>query len=264
MRLGLTLLLTILIASSSYSQSMYGYLGKRFFVSGAFVASPSIFSRNLEGDMLALKFNLIGTLSANLVMNKKHAMAVNYKRYSSVASVQSEGEGLVYRAVLGGEGRDIGDYRFTTNEIGWNYQFFGDDLDAPLGSYVSVGLGIAFSKYNVPFQTFNTTDYDQTPVILSYDNTKSIKSPIIRFGFGKQTVFWNNFLFDYGVDVGFNLAFVATQFRGLDPLGTSSGSSYGGTINQEELDFASKKAVQNRVFMMNLINFKMGLSYLIF
>lgn len=262
MRIGLTFLIAILISSSSYSQSMYGYLGKRFYINGALSASPSIFSRNLEGNMLALKFNLIGTVSANMVLNNQHVTAINYKRYSSVASVHSNGEGLVYRNALSdGGGWDIGDYHFTTNEIGWNYQFFGSDLNAPLGSYVSLGFGMAFSKYDIPFQTLSTKSSNEVPVVLSYDNTKSIKSPILRFGFGRQTVFWNNFLFDYGVDVGINLGFIATQFRTLDPFEAGSSSS---TITQDDFEFVSKKAVQNRVFMMNLINFRMGLSYLIF
>ncbi|MBD81368.1 MAG: hypothetical protein CL840_20795 [Crocinitomicaceae bacterium] len=273
MRILVTLFLALLINYGSFSQSIYGYMGKRFYVKGAFTASPSIFSRNLEGNMAALKFNVIGTISADVVMNKKQVMAINYKRYSSVASVHSEGLGLIARQGFvfdGGSSSDsweIGDFRFTTNEIGWNYQFFGKNLDAPLGTFISVGFGFAMSKFDAPFQTLNQSTTSGTLTnaqVLQFDNSTVITSPIIRFGLGKQTVFWDRFLFDVGMDIGLNLAFIGTQFASLNPFGSGSTSTGGSVLTQEEFERVSKKAVQNRVFMMNLVNFRMGLAFLLF
>ena len=273
MKTVITLFFCAVLSITATSQTSFGYLGKRFYIKGAFSASPSIFSRNLNGTMVALKFNKIGTISGNMVLNKKHVLALNYKRYSSVASVNAEGEGLFVSQILNSsdysgtnESNELGDYRFTTNEIGFNYQFFTNDLDAPLGAYVSIGMGLAFSKYDVPFQvvTSGYDGYNTYNYIVSFDNTKSIKSPIIRFGFGKQTVFWNRLLFDYGLDIGLNLGFVGSQLATAGAFFDFGSSNSSSDLDQEQLDFVSKKAVQNRVFMMNLFNFKMGLAYLLF
>jgi len=268
MRVFITFSLCVALGFSGFSQSMYGYMGKRFYASGSLSAGPALVHRDINGDWGRLRLNLIGTFSGNIVLNKKQVLALNYKRYAGVASVHSEGEGLIYRQTLGDYlGYDIGDFRFTSSEFGFNYQFFAQDLDAPLGAYFSVGFGMVYSKYDVPFQILSTNTSGNSygnstnPVLLSFDNTIPVRSPIIRIGAGKQTVFWNRFLFNYGIDIGLNLGHISSQ---LGTLPFFSDSNSGQDLTQEELNTNSKKAIQSRVFMMNLFNFKMGLSYLIF
>lgn len=254
--------LCIALGFSGFSQSMYGYMGKRFYARGSLSAGPALVHRGTNGEWGRLRLNLIGTFSANIVLNKKQVLALNHKRHVGVASVHSEGKGLIYRRTSGDfGGYDIGDFRFTSNEFGFNYQFFAQDLDAPLGTYFSLGFGMVYSKYDNPFQALSSIDPFYNPTLLTFDNSIAIKSPILRFGLGHQSVFWNRFLFEYGVDLGLNLGYIGTQ---LSQLAGIFSSDYEYQMTQEELNTNSKKAVQNRVFMMNLFNFKMGIGILLF
>lgn len=259
------ILLTICVSflNEGKSQSAFGYLGKRVYVKGNLSASPILFGRNLEGQFVFLRFNTIATLEADFVLNKKNVLGLNYKRYSSIASIGSTSlpgfEDPIENSPT------VNYYRFTTNEFGFNYQFFNKNIDAPLGVYLSLGGGIAISKFNTPIQgksTYQQTDYIGTPTtrqVFSFDNSKSFTSPIIRFGIGKQTVFWNRFIYDVGVDVGLNLGF-ATNGLVLPLINDTQNE----IRTQEDFDRAVRNGIQRRIFFTNLVNFRMGIAMLIF
>lgn len=268
-----TIGMIILLTLFSYGQSTFGYLGKRVYVNGNISAGPSLLGKNIKGNT-NFNINLTGTGSFNFVLNKKNVFEVNYKRYTDIATIRD----LYYSAlpdpidIFSSNNSDLGYYRFYTNEVGFSYQFFFKNLDAPLGGYASIGLGFAFSKlqtsYNVIANRNDGYYYDNQTrqrEIVSYDNEKGpIISPIIRFGLGKQTVFGKRFFYNYGIDIGINLGGIGSVITPFIDDFIGDYGYYNEIITEDELNDYTKSGIQRRVFMNQLFNFRMGVGMLIF
>ncbi|MGB0403488.1 MAG: hypothetical protein ACPGEG_05275 [Salibacteraceae bacterium] len=265
-----TTIAALLLTLSVNCQSTYGYLGKRVYLSGDLSAGPSILGKNTDGKR-TLVFNVTGTGSFNIVLNKKNVFDINYKRYSDVAGIRDlDGS---YISVIPGETitEELGYYRFRTNEFGFSYKFFFKNLDAPLGGYASIGLGLAISKLDYSFNILsdryaNNDPYAPPSEIIQFDNGNRIISPVIRFGLGKQTVFGKRFFYNYGIDVGINLGGIAAVIGPTieELTSTSYYSDNDRYISTQDLEEYTKKSVQKRVFMNQLFNFRMGIGMLIF
>ena len=274
------LFLSLIISLKSFSQSIYGYLGKRVYVEGSLAASPAFFSRKTDGKY-GFGFNIIGSLSTNIVLNLKQEIDLKYKRYSGVASIHSQGFGIVWRNK--DAGWDMGEYSFSSNEYGLAYKYYLNNLGAPLGRYLSFGFGIAISRYYNPISVSNyhaEYDFSNGPNSygyylinyyfgtgptnpqsnLIYRNSNKTFSPILRIGIGEQTIFANRFFYNYGVELGINLAYLGNAF--IKPLQSKDYQQIETT--QKEFTKNAKLAVQNRVFGMNILNFKMGIGILLF
>ncbi|MGB0403487.1 MAG: hypothetical protein ACPGEG_05270 [Salibacteraceae bacterium] len=255
---------------STEAQSTYGYLGKRFYLAGDISAGPSIIGKNEKGNR-TFAINVTGTASLNLVLTKKNVLSFNYKRYSDITEVKNRDNiGIELFPTDDYYDKDIGSYKFKTNEVGFDYKFFFKNLDAPLGSYISLGMGVGISHleksifYNGEYEV---DYYYTTPYTSFYSSTNAIYSPIIRLGIGQQTVFGNRFFYNYGIDIGLNLAGIYTVGRPLIEEFVGSGINYDyddDHVTDNELEIFAKSSVQTRLFMNQLINFRMGIGMLLF
>ena len=149
------------------------------------------------------------------------------------------------------------------NEVGLKYQYFFRNLDAPLGNYLTLGFGIAYSKYDDNFRAVGEDGRDAfgNPQrrIIQYENNPVI-SPMLHIGLGKQTVFWNRFFYDYGVDLNLNLGYlgglVGYSFTELD-------NDYGNGLSEDDLQILGKAHLQQRLFFGQLLHFRMGIGILL-
>lgn len=240
------------------AQSSYGYLGKTTYLKGAISASPAPLSKNLDGELTFLRFNVIGNIELGKIINRKNVIAANYRYFANIAHVSSSHnlDQIDYKRYT------IGYFKFRSHEVGASIYFFNKGLDAPLGIYQSLGLGLMFSKFDTPFLTLShVSTSGEEPKILSFDNSKTFLSPMLRVGLGKQTVFGKRFVFDVGVDFCLNLAYMKTLWVAPFNSPTNTAPDF---IDQHDMDLNVKNSIQRRIFWSNLLNFKMGLSMLIF
>ncbi|MGB0403489.1 MAG: hypothetical protein ACPGEG_05280 [Salibacteraceae bacterium] len=237
-------------------------MGKRIYLSSSISAGPSLTETDDNGNF-KFGINLTGTASLNFVTSKKNVLSLNYKRYSANATIYN------YEIDTWGIDEEydrIGNYRINSQELGLAIKFFQKNLDAPLGVYISWGIGFAVTQLETSFNALSiTTDGWGQPLaydLYRFDNSIIMYSPLLRFGLGKQTIFGKRFFYNYGLDLSFNFAGAKSIADELSY--TFIFAENDEHMSQEDFEKFTKMGVQKRLFFNQLINFRMGIGVLLF
>ncbi|UTW63354.1 hypothetical protein KFE98_04125 [bacterium SCSIO 12741] len=268
--------LVLMANHTASAQSPYGYKGKKLFLNYDLSGSLSILRMTESGENAFPALNLFHNVSLSMVTNKTTALGLNYKYYSDVASVTDGANIGPFSSGPLSSSDFLAHERFTTNEIGVHITWYTSDLNAPLGRYVSMGLGLGMSNFP---ETFRVSTYQEDylkglnetssgvpnpdDVFIFYDNARPIISPIFRTTLGGQQLFFDRFFLNAAMEFGLNLGIIGAALSSngdpIEPILVGSGN-----IDQETLNQNTRAAVQQRVFMKNLLNFKIGGGILLF
>lgn len=252
------LLIGFLCATAFHSKAQVpGYLGKKFsagynlhFYMGGLQAD----SRKYDAQYFVYQ--------PQFFINKFHEAHVDYvlaNNYSLGVSCEFLRTGKFYTESSNTyyNNYDSDNYlNIAATTIRLNNKFFfyksGSAL-APIGNYGQVSVGIVVAKPTVKLKGTNQTD-SGTYYFSRIVNFDKVATPIIAAGFGNQSIFFDRFILDVGLEVALIPGAVNT-------LGSTNYSSYYTTYPNKQ---SAKEETMKRLQTFYVSSVKVGIGILLF
>jgi hypothetical protein len=246
MKIKLIILLSV-ISSVCFAQAIPGYMGYRFTVGYSNYFSPAFLSPT------ALAYDPPG-------INGVHCLDIDYSikpRTNFCFTAQYLRSGVVIKSQYGTGSQQVNYVGNFANpislqsiNIGLGFKFFKHGNLAPLGKYGKVELLILMETVTLDRKDFVRPDYNaNTNTAYTGENAFQYKDFALTYTFGRQRVFFNRLVLDYGIRLGFT-----------PPAILAVGDSYSKSGLENELRNASLA----RLFNEQLINYHIGIGFLAF
>lgn len=229
MRFFICLFFISALYSSSFAQ-VNGFLGKRFALGVNGFFSPNLSKKDISS---------INQNASILPINKRYALVIGYTLTnkwdisSSLHLQKSATNNLVFDNAI--ENEPLG-YAINIYCFGFSAQRFltrQSDFIAPVGKYFSFGLLITnFSLVDVKGHVFKPN------TVLSSGRVSSL-----TLGFGRKRVFFKTLLFNYGIEAALPL--------------------FKASLKNDTYFNEFVSVPQKRIKQLSLVNFKVGLCYLL-
>ncbi len=258
----------LLISSTVFSQAP-GYLGKRLVVGYSNYFIPGFIGPG--------SLNSYPSGQSSFTINNAHCLNLEYA-FSSGRMICISGEyfrtGIAYdKGVHNGflNFQSTGDYPYLntykyggdfytpalliSRNIGIGLKTFKRGFIAPTGKYHKLEVIMMFEKVQYDFQHFliqDNSNYPYTDIQFNLGTGEySYKNISIVYTTGRQQIFYDKIVLDYGVRLGFTPAFSI--------LTIMAGDEFVGNIE----DYY-RRASRIRIFREQLINFHIGIGFLAF
>ncbi len=239
-----SLSLSLLFLSISISAQVTGYMGKRFFVGYSNLFSPTI--ERLSSDEFQIKrLNISHALDLNYIIQYRMALGFSFSYVKS----------KIDNAVVANY--NLHDYIFTDPENNAQSSSLGFSLGiklfkrsylAPLGPYVKwegfiLLNSIKYEPYTYPRVSQSYYQTTSETISIGSGELKS-KSFGLAFGFGRQRIFYDKLLIDYGIRAAIAIT--------VDDYYNKMYSSY-------ETDLSP--IIFNKIFFQQLVNLRLGIGF---
>jgi len=180
--------LFLLLSATAFSQ-VSGYMGKRFTV--GYSLSPMVSLPNDEA-----KVALVHSLGLSYVVGRRHEFVFN------TAYSKKKDQPL--------EGLDHSSFSFS---LALKIYSRARITSAPLGRYIRWDVLMNTNKISYPGYSDEMYDYQNntSSSVLRSGGSVSYKSLGLAYGFGKQRIFFDNLVLDYGLRFGFTFPLAASE-----------------------------------------------------
>ncbi|UTW63367.1 hypothetical protein KFE98_04190 [bacterium SCSIO 12741] len=255
------LLLALLTLGCLYlhGQNPYGYQGHRLYLQYNFGASVNLIGNKPENPTALPYLNRFHDLSLNYCLNRHWVAGIHGMYSRDVADIE-------YTSAHIFDSRKT--YTpFRTTEVGIQFYRFINDLNAPLGTYLNVGLGMAITELDgtvrasVITEAANWWNSTHQETVFSYTQTRPYLSPMLRLGIGTQHLIGNHLMINVAGQLGLNLAWIHERRVATDIFSDDNIDSSEMTSN-EDLESLTKSATQSRISFKNFYHFRLGIGYL--
>ena len=261
------LILFLVITCHSFSQ-VAGYLGKRFAIGYDVYVFPAFKGPGLNDAGNSAEFSL--------GFNNVHCINLDYtikQRTNLCFTFQHLKTGIAYR---GGDGDGLGELftkvnypggleyggnfsipaQLSSYNIGVGFKFFRSGEIAPVGKYRKLELLLFFET--VTYNNKKFVDYNTGPISKAGPGTYNYNSVALAYTIGRQHVFFNELVLDYGVRLGIT-SYIFTAAAGI--LNEGNNLSSNPTLVLED---SFRKDAGSRLFREQLFNLHIGLGFLAF
>ncbi len=243
--------LLLLFSTITLSAQVAGYMGKRFSIGYSNLFSPYIGNNysSIYGSQLRIKgLNVSHILDLNYIIQYRKAICVSVSYIGSKIENNSVApDYLNYYSYNFTEPK----YNARSSSLGFSLglKLFKRSLFAPLGPYVK-WEGI-FLLNSIKYKPYSYTYYNYNP---NTSETKSYNGGQLyskafgaAFGFGKQRVFFDKLLIDYGI-------------RGAIVINLND------DLNKIHSDYEAELANKtfDKIFYQQFINLRLGIGFLAF
>jgi len=198
------ILLTFIFLAESKGQ-IAGYMGKRFTVEYANYFSPAISPTAFTYDPPGL--NSVHCLNLDYVIKPRTNFCIS-GQYMRTGIVVQDHNNRIYPQVNYIGSKDKG-LNLQSINVGMGFKFFRRGSIAPLGKYVKFELLIFIETLTLDSKEFTQVD-GTTNNINPYrgETIFNFHNAALTFTLGKQRVFFNKLVFDYGLRAGVAPAFI--------------------------------------------------------
>ena len=231
----------LLFSYASFSQ-VPGYMGMRWSVYGNIETFFNLSNKNQWDNLYSV--NLKYRAGIDYVLSKKNSLAVEYEYFQTASTYDPTNVSVVSDDP---NGNNIFDINVRTMTVGLNYSWFNSDKGyiAPYGFYQQVGLRYLLCATTNEFGTM-----DRLSSAFTFAN---YQTAVITYGFGKRWIFFDRLLLHAGFEFGYVI--------GANPLGMlGSGNYQSSYLNSDE----NYSRTINRLSALYLVNFNIGLGFLLF
>lgn len=239
-----------------------GYMGKRFMVIYEPGMAPTFFNPNKNNKLWRPSFN--HALAVEYVVARSASIGIQTEIHQTGANISGAGLKPSYYNSLEQSNYNYGS---PTGEKAFmklsstNYQFFykryKNNNVAPLGTYFKFGVFIersksrgldvrdanAYSSNNNSSGNYYSSNNDY--IVLPTINQKSFVNGGLFFTWGRENIFYDKLIVNYGVRLGYTFGTLLL----IEDVANSNRVAYD---------------VRKRMTAYNLLNFNLGIGYLIF
>jgi hypothetical protein len=221
------------------SAQVPGYQGKKFSVDGDVFFMSALFNpnQNLKNGMTS--FNARYHVNADYVITKDISFGATYGMFKT--GLVNSYEGYDVQNGVTSKYKDY--FKLNSSAAGIYFKFFRSNKGAiaPSGSYQKLGVSLIMSR-----GLFHYTD-DPYAIVIQ-ESYPLLYSAMLTYGFGKQTIFCNRFVFKYGLEFGMSPAIFNLVFRNK----RETASQLGGL------------SINERILSAYLVNINVGLGIILF
>jgi hypothetical protein len=269
----ITLSFFVLFLSFFSIAQVPGYMGKRFSIGYSNYLFPRI---PVLSSALGFTEDFIST---EHLFNSTHCLDMDYalsSRVSLCLSGQfSKLDFISYKSIVhatvAGRSNDIQyipksrqDMQLRTTNISVGFKFFKERYLNPYGRYRKVELILMMNRINMDENGFYSIMYDYyngnkvEPYPL-YGEAGKFNSIALAYTMGKQRIFFNKLILDWGLRLGLNYSYV---YSNLNPFEFLRNIDNGNT--EDTLEKRLKDQANARTWGAQLVNVHLGLRFLAF
>ena len=248
------IILLLLVSSTAFSQ-VPGYMGKHFVIGYDNYFLPAIWGpgKNEANPNSIFSPGFNSTHCVNIDITVKNRLNICF-------SAQHLNTGIAYKKdkyAYPNSSTFTGDFatpaQLSSNNLGFGIKVFRRGSIAPVGKYKKIELLLFFEKVKYQNTKFSTYDYsygNETAVTLG-PGEYNYKNFALAVTFGKQQIFYDKIVLDYGIRIAYTPAFnIITVVSASD------------NANTAEVSF--KQDARFRLFRQQLFNFHIGIGFLAF
>ncbi|MBR9830607.1 hypothetical protein GYB57_00540 [bacterium] len=228
------------ISIFGYGQKAPGYLGKRLSIGGNFQLSPAILNPNNNGNKGLFKFNTQFGVTAEYATNRHASILLHYQTYSTLKDYDEEVVFFDLNNNYYDNSKLFGDLKVAS--YGFELRSYSESI-APYGYYLGIGLNYKVIELTQPM-AFSSTTLVNRP-----QNDSPYTMINLNLTLGKQRIYLNKIIVSTGINIGIPL-----EFSKLNLLSTL----------EDDFTYNESDHVQKRIVLHDLLNFKIGVRYLLF
>jgi hypothetical protein len=265
------IIISFLIAALSLSSvaQVPGYLGKRFsigysnyfsprmsvLVKGLGLIDDRMSTEHLFNSTHCLDMDYILTTKVSLCLSGQFSKTDLFKVGSQFSMHES---GTYYNVQYSPRPKE--DMGLNTVNISLGFKFFKERYLNPFGRYRKLELIILMSMIQMDEKGFlyQPSDYKNGTPLTSYmlsSGADKFNSLVLAYTLGKQRIFFDKMILDWGIRFGFNFSYV---FSVMNPI------TAGGGLSDNSIENELRNQGNMRIWGAQTVNAHIGLRFLAF
>jgi hypothetical protein len=265
----------VLFLSITSMAQVPGYLGKRFSIGYSNYFFPRFPAVNSsigfsEGDKLSTErsFNSTHCLDVDYIISPRISMCfsgqfskMDLMKHGSIFSVERGGQRYSVQYVP----RPKQDMELNTVNFSVGFKFFKQRYLNPFGRYRKLELILMMNKvimdengfYSVAYNSPKTNQLSSYPLM---DGAGRFSSVALACTIGKQRIFFDKLILDWGIRFGINYSYVVSNLNPFETLFEYGNSS----VDENTLESELKDQGNARIWGAQFVNAHVGLRFLAF